>query len=547
MPLAAQSLHAAPADLSLKTVTVEEIRKRLGESAEGALVDVREEGVHSRDGHILLSASLPLSRIELGVAALVPRLGTPVTVYDGGDGELAGRAARRLQELGYEDVSLLAGGVAAWKAAGHETYTGVSVLSKAFGEFVEHAYGTPHLSATDVKSRIDAGEDIVVLDSRTLKEFENFSIPGAIACPSAELVYRAHDLVKSPDTLVVVNCAGRTRSIIGAQALINAGLPNKVAALENGTMAWLINGYGLDHGSANFAPKPSAEGLAQARDAAARLTKRFGVRQIDAAELAAFEADKTTRSLYFFDVRTREEFEAGHFPGTYWAEGGQLVQGVDKWVGTRNARIVLVDDAEGVRAAITASWLIQIGWGEVFVFTHGLDGGRLETGPDRAPVAGVPPKVETLSAAELKAQLERGDVTLLDLDTSLAYREGHIPGAWFAIRSRFKEGLPRLPGQGVIALASPDGVLARFAAADLAALTGRPVKVLAGGTAAWRAAGLPFESGETRLLDQTDDVWRSPYQRKGDLHAAFKEYLDWEIGLVAQLDRDESVRFRVFD
>ena len=55
-------------------------------------------------------------------------------------------------------------------------------------------------------------------------------------------------MAPKPETLVVVNCAGRTRSIIGAQSLINAGVPNKVVALRNGTMGWNLAGFKPDSG-----------------------------------------------------------------------------------------------------------------------------------------------------------------------------------------------------------------------------------------------------------------------------------------------------------
>ena len=233
-------------------VTPLELRGLLLDAGELAVFDIREIGVHSRDGHILLSVSLPLSQIELLIAALVSRRQTQIVLYDAGDDVLAERAAKRLAELDYSNISILSGGTAAWRDAGYKLFTGVNVIGKAFGEFVEHFYGTPHISVGEVKSRIDAGDNIVVLDSRTLPEFQNFSIPGAIALPGAELVYRFHEVVKDPNSLVVVNCAGRTRSIIGAQALINAGVPNKVASLENGTMAWLIEGLELEFGEVKF-------------------------------------------------------------------------------------------------------------------------------------------------------------------------------------------------------------------------------------------------------------------------------------------------------
>lgn len=523
----------APADLVARLKSPDEI----------AVLDVRELGIHDASGHILLSAPLPLSHLEQRVAALLPRREVPVVVYDGGTEDLADRAARLLHRLGYAQVFVLDGGVAGWSAAGYEVYTGVHVLSKAFGEFVEHAYGTPKLSARDLKAKLDRGDDLVVLDGRTLSEFNDFSIPGAYACPNAELPYRAHDLLRSPETLVVVNCAGRTRSIIGAQALRNAGLPNPVVSLENGTMAWLGEGYGLNSGVINAAPAPTEEGRRKARATAGRLRQRFGFGSVDRAGLARFAADPS-RTTYRLDVRTRAEYEAGHLPGSVWAEGGQLVQATDTWIGVRHARIVLIDDQDGARAAITASWLVQLGWEDVHVFALDPRDETLELGPRNPVVTGAVPDVPTITAEELQGAVADGEAVLLDLSDSRSYAAGHIPGARFAIRSRLGEGLARLP-EGPIVLTASDPVLPRYAAADLGALTSRPVKVLAGGNPAWAEAGLPFERGRTALHDAPEDIWQSPYYQE-DRFAAFQRYLDWEIALAAQIARDETVSFRRF-
>ncbi|WP_316233666.1 rhodanese-like domain-containing protein [Bradyrhizobium sp. SZCCHNPS2010] len=527
------------------SVDADALAARLHQNAELALVDVREEGVIARDGHIIFSVPLPLSRLELRAGSLLKRRAVPIVVTDSGPGGLAVRAATKLAELGFVDVSVLRGGVAAWIGSGREVYTGSGAYSKAFGEFVEHAYGTPHISAEEFKARVDAGERIVVLDGRTLQEFESFSLPSAHAVPNAELPLRAHDLITSPDDLVVVNCAGRTRSIIGAQALINAGLPNKVVALENGTMAWLANGWSLDHGRKAELQPPSDAALAQATAAVAELSHRFSLSWIDEATLDRFRSEAEQRSLYVYDVRSKAEFEAGHLPDAHWAEGGQLVQGIDRWSGARNARIVVVDDEVGVRAAITASWLVQLGWGEVHALAVRQTGeGRL-TGPDRPPLLRAPPSVETIAPAALKAELDAGAVTVIDLDTSLAYAAGHVPGAKFAVRARLDTSHDIDEGSAIV-LTSSDGVLAAFAAAELAPRAGRPLRVLAGGTQAWRAAGLPLETGETALIHEADDVWRSPYQQSGDRLAAFKAYLDWEVGLLAQIERDPDLSFKVF-
>ena len=124
-----------------------------------------------------------------------------------------------------------------------------------------------------------------MLDSRTVEEFNRFHVPGAVSCPGAELVHRFNDLVPDPDTLVVVSCAGRTRSIIGAQSLINAGVPNRVVSLQGGTQAWRLSGLELERDTgAALAPVSKA-----AEEAARRLAddviRRFGIRRIDRATL----------------------------------------------------------------------------------------------------------------------------------------------------------------------------------------------------------------------------------------------------------------------
>ena len=213
-----------------------ELRGMFDDGGELALIDVREELIYSQ-GHLLLARSAPLSWLELKCAQLVPRRTTRIVLCDDDTG-LAERAAKVLARNGYTDLRILAGGVTAWAKAGFELFTGVNVPSKAFGEFIEHEEATPSIAAEELAMLLRGGADLVVLDSRPFDEYARVSIPSATNVPGAELVLRARDIAPSADTLVVVNCAGRTRSIIGTQSLINAGLPNKVVALRNGTMGW---------------------------------------------------------------------------------------------------------------------------------------------------------------------------------------------------------------------------------------------------------------------------------------------------------------------
>jgi len=518
-------------------ITAAELRRRYQAGGEIAIVDAREEGVfHER--HLLMASCLPLSRLELIAPGLLPRRAAPVVVCDDGEG-LAERAAARLREGGYTDVSVLEGGVTAWEAAGFPVYSGVHVPSKAFAEVVEHEYGTPWISAEELAERQKRGEPMAIFDSRSYEEYHSNTIPGAISVPGAELVYRFRELVPSQDTFVVVNCGGRTRSIIGAQSLIDAGVPNRVVSLKDGTMAWHLAGLGVVSGATGRAPEVSAEGVAAARQRAEAVARRYGVPVIDRAKLSGWQREADRRTLYVMDVRDPAEYRAGHLPGSVMAPGGQLVQETDSWLGVWGARVVMVDDT-GVRARMTASWLRRMGWNAA-VLDGGLDGGLERGSPEPRsgafPLAG--PEPATVQPAELRAN----PAVVVDLALSRHHRQGHIPGAWFAIRARLTDALDKLPAQGELVLTSEDGTIARYGAAELR--TRRPVKVLAGGTEAWKAAGLPLETGIGPLASAPDDVALSARERPADRERYMREYLAWEIDLVNQIGRDEDCRFRL--
>ena len=496
-----------------------------------AILDLREELIFSRT-HLLHARSLPLSRLELRMARLVPRRDTRIVLCDDADG-LAERADATLRRHGYTNLFVLTGGVAAW-AAPASTVLGRPRSEQRFGEFVEHESETPSISADELDRLMHAEADLVVLDSRPLDEYVRMSIPTAINVPGAELVLRVHDLAPSPETLVVVNCAGRTRSIIGAQSLIDAGVPNKVVALRNGTMGWNLAGLTCETGKDRRALASSDGGTAWAKSAAARVARRFGIERIDRAALDRFRSEAGQRSLYLFDVRDPTEYAAGHVAGAMSAPGGQLVQATDLYVGTLGARIVLVDDKE-VRAVMTASWLRRMGWKDVFVL---VEPGN-ETGWPENPVLGAEPMPELrIDSAELAALLARDRATVIDLSSSRHYRAQHISGAWFVIRSRLTQGLARIPLHDTLVLTSEDGVLAGLAAPEARALTDLTVRYLKGGNAAWQRAGFALTSDDVKMADEPVDLWLKPYEQQGDIKGAMAEYLAWETDLLPRLERD---------
>ena len=529
-----QTLHSGAAAPSVDAQT---LRRMLDDRDELAIIDVREELIFSQN-HLLHARSVPLSRLELLFAALVPRRGTRIVLCDDNDGA-AQRAAAILAGAGYDNVAFLAGGVAGWQKAGFELFSGVNVPSKAFGEFIEHSSHTPSIAPEELARMMRDGTDLTVLDSRPFDEYFRVSIPSATNVPGAELVLRARDAAPSPATTIVVNCAGRTRSIIGAQSLINAGIPNKVVALRNGTMGWSLAGLTCDAGKERRAAAVSTPGLAGAREAATRVARRFGITHIDHATLQAWQAEREQRTVYILDVRDPTDYAAGHLPGAISAPGGQLVQATDQYVGTLRARLVLVDDLD-VRAVMTASWLVQMGWDDVYVLTEKGD----ERGLPAPTILGPPQQPERAIEPAALAALLPDRATIIDFSLSRNFRKGHIDGAWYAIRSRIARALPKIKIRRTLVVTSEDGVLAALAAGEVEALVQTPVRVLAGGNAAWIRGGYTLVAGEDKMADEPVDAWLKPYERASKTSDAMAEYLAWEIDLLPRIERDGTCHFR---
>ena len=365
--------------MTLPKISVQQLAEAIQAPEELAVLDPRDHNAYHA-GHIFWAASLRPENAESEAHKLVPRRSARIVVTDDGNGE--GRELYGvLKQNGWTDIGLLDGGTQAWIEKGYEVYSGVNVPSKLFGELVERHYQTPHVQAQQLSEWISQGRELLILDSRTQREFNQMSIPGGRSCPGGELVYRIFDLLKE-NTTVVVNCAGRTRSILGTASLIRAGIPNPVVALENGTMGWELAGLQLENGSTTVVGPPSESAQQKAAAAAQQITDRFGVTRVTESTLQSWQSD-TLRTLYLFDVRSPSEYERGHRRHFRNAPGGQLIQATDEYVATRGARIVLTDD-DLTRATVTASWLLEMGW-EAYVYEAGLNEDPLEVGADEPP------------------------------------------------------------------------------------------------------------------------------------------------------------------
>src|SRR5471032_2708774 len=514
-----------------QTITPSQLQQWLFDGQEIAVFDVREHGQYG-EAHLFHGVNLPYSRLELEVRRLAPNPQVRLVIYDQDGGGVAARAAQRLRALGYARVHVLDGGADGWQAAGFQLFAGVHVPSKAFGELVEEASHTPHITATELAQWQARGEPLVVLDGRPFDEYRKMTIPGSVCCPNGELGYRVHDLVPDESTPIVINCAGRTRSIIGAQTLINLGVKNPVYALENGTQGWYLEDFQLEHGSTRrYADEVSSDALPAQRLAAAQLAQKAGVKTVAATQVEQWSRD-AGRSLFLCDVRTAEEFAAGSLPGAQHTPGGQLIQSADLYVGVRQARLVLID-SDGVRAPIVASWLRQLGH-EAYV----LEGGASSSLALPVLEVAAPEVLPLISVQALADELRDAAVALIDLRPSMSYRKGHIGGARWSIRSLLAA---EVAGElRPLVVLADDPQLAAFAALELPEYQRQQTRLLDGGLDAWRAAGFAVEETvNTPLNEQCIDFLFFTHDRHSGNKDAARQYLAWEIGLLAQMSEDE--------
>ena len=357
----------------------EALKAQLHDGGEIALLDAREEVPFGRR-HLLMASCVPLSRLELLVDDLVPRRGARVVWCDDGDGSAA-RAAARMAALGYQDVAVLDGGIAAWEAAGYRVYSGVHVPSKAFAEVVEHEAGTPWISRPELKALIDSGADIAIFDSRSYEEYHNNSIPTrdqrargraglSLRRSGAVAGHHGHRQLRRPH-------AQHHRRAVADQRR----LPQQDHVAE-GRHDGLASGRvrGRARRDAPAARGVSAHGRAGGAEAAARVggalrhprasTRRRsppgGPRPTRAPSTCSTSARRRNTRPAICAARARRPADSSCRKPT-------------AHIATWGARVVLVDD-NGVRATMTASWLKQMGWHDVAVLVAGPADGDWVTG-----------------------------------------------------------------------------------------------------------------------------------------------------------------------
>ncbi|WP_445504235.1 rhodanese-like domain-containing protein [Microvirga sp. G4-2] len=503
-----------------------------------AFLDVREHGLYG-EGHPLLAVWCPYSRLEVMAPSLAPNPRVPVILIDAGDG-IAGKAAERLEQLGYQIVMVVAGGVQGWEQAGFTLFEGEYVPSKTLGELAESAFHPATIAPETLAEWQREGHEHLLFDVRPQSEHRKMTLPGARCLPNGELPHRLSAAVPDTSKPIVLTCAGRTRSLVGAISLKLLGIENPVYGLQNGTQGWTLAGLDLDRGrEPDDLPALSHTDLEASHRRGQDFARKAGIPLIGTRELGALAADKS-RTLYLLDVRSAEEFAAGHVKGAIHAPCVQIVQAADRWIGVRRARIVLADDT-GLRASLAAYWLKLLGY-ETYVLPGAEGSADTEESRFSERKSTIPPRTsQGIAPKEAAIMAATGDAILLDLRSSSEHRREHPAGSRWAIRSELNSALGSWKGR--ICLIGDDDKIAGLAAIDLHEMGYEDVLIVKGGFSAWKAAGLATDSGWPDPALQPIDFLAFVHDRHdGNLDAA-RRYLAWETGLVHRLDPQERAEF----
>jgi rhodanese-related sulfurtransferase len=516
----------------VRYVSAHEAEQLIASADPLAVLDIREHGLYG-EGHLLFASNCPYSVLELKISALVPDIKATLIIYDDADG-VAKQAAQALEHVGYKDVLIIEGGIDAWRSAGHAVFKGVNVPSKVLGELIEHAMEVKSVTPDELARMQASGQALLLIDGRPTSEFEKMTIPGARSLPNGELLYRWDALDLDPAVPVVVHCAGRTRGLIGAQSLINAGIPNPVVALQNGTQGWALSGRHLTRGNrSDGLPAMTSSKVDQGGERFERLVTQHGIQTLEASDFTAWR--HVNANAYMFDVRSKAEFEAANVPGSLHAPTVQLVQATDEYVAQRRSPILLIDD-NGVRAASAAVWLKQLGHKPIVM----RRAEALMTQPDalRSPRS----RLRPVSPSDVALCSDTN--LILDLRKSMAFREGHVPGSIWATRARLASVVPL--ACRTVTFVADDPRVADLCASDLETASNVDCFILDGGFQAWCAQGGEVEQTPDRPADAEaiDFLFFVHDRHNGNLEAS-RRYLEWETGLVAQMSSSERGQFHI--
>jgi len=383
----------------VQEITIHDLKRMRDGGVRHALLDVRERGeIYLQQ--IFGATPVPRGSLELRVPALLPVKDLPVVLICS-DGRRARLAATTLEGMGYQNVRPIAGGIRAWAEADYPTVEGTGVPGKEYGEKVAVTRKVPQITPEELVARQEGGEKFLILDSRTGLEYQRAHLPGAYSAPGGELPFVIYGLAPDPNITIVVNCAGRTRSILGANLVLSMGLPNRVYAFKNGTMAWEMAGFQLERGEGRPKLPTSEKAREEAEGFARRVAGEDGLSTLSVEGLRRLQESRELH--YLVDVRLPEEYLQGHIPGAVSFTAGQVALNSEDIVAVQDAPVVFVCDRQA-RATLAASTFTRMGFPNVRLLEGGLEAWQ---------AAGLPLEegMPSLSVFDLEAAMEQVDST----------------------------------------------------------------------------------------------------------------------------------------
>ena len=519
-------------------MTPETLRTKLESDAgrwprrDWALLDVREQG-EAHAGHIPTATFLPRRLVEARIFELLPDRSVHAVIYDSGMHPTLGKDSRAalaretLESCGYSNVTILEGGYADWLSSGAQVSKGSNVPCKAFGEAVLEEDEVPSIDPEELHESLRSGTPPAICDVRTYEEYHHHHLPGAISTPGFDLAGHLPDLQgKSP--FVLINCAGRTRSIIATATARKLGC-DAAWGLRNGTMGWQIAGQNVtSENCVSMTPVHNSTINARAEE----LADKAGVGRVSAGELAGLLDGNIPP--YVFDLRTMSEFRNGHIPGSIALPGGQLIQRTDDYAAIPAHPIVLVDNGCS-QAALAGYWLRRMGFPDVSRLVPDISGwmasgAAIATGRRSGAAFQIADdeRVQEIAAADLDPSAIFQGYSILDIRTSREFQSAHIEGAHWAPRGWLEHAARNMQQMRKPLLVARDERQARLGAAQLIAVGIPSVAFVADGMNGWQACGHSAVQGDVTGSPYYPDLVEPPYSKGID---EMRAYIEWEVAL----------------
>jgi rhodanese-related sulfurtransferase len=292
----------------------------------------------------------------------------PIVIYCGSSYR-AGIAVVMLELMGYTDVRNLIGGINAWNAAGlplegaaeADTAPDALDLESTFADYIDALPGSFNaVRVGDVEEAVASDDVPILLDVRTVDEFTEGHIEGAIHVPLNDLTQNL-DLLPDLDAEIIVYCGSGHRSALGMVALNLLGYENAVSLL-GGVRAWSNSDLPVTDAvtpvEAGTAPEFDAALFAVVDDYVQSIPQGYYIVRADGLNVELVEED-----IFLLDVRTGGEFEDGYIEGATHVPLSELMTSLDA-LPDADASIVVYDNPTH-RSSIAMALLQMLGYDNV--------------------------------------------------------------------------------------------------------------------------------------------------------------------------------------